>query len=601
MSAARTAPLRRCAARALAAACAVAATVAAPADAAEVAGTVVARSGDVLSISDPNGLTQNLLITSDAQGVTVTERGSTGFILLEGSGCTAESAFVVRCEPAARIDVTAGAGADVVESFAGTPASLSGGTGADLLRGGPRDDVLAGGGGDDELIGAAGADRMLGDSGDDVLDGGVGDDDLTGGLGADDLVGGPGADVVRYHDLGRSRGVTVTVGAGGADDGSADDLRLLGAPRLDAVDGSVEAVAGSRHADRLVAAPGVATTLDGGDDDDELQGGDAGDVLRGGAGADRVDGAGGDDRLDGGDGADDLVGGPGFDTVTYADRGGLLPERRGVTVTVGAGADDGSLDDAAASGRRDDVDATVEAVEGTVADAAGEDDTLTGSGAAETLSGLAGDDVLDGAAGADTFGGGAGDDRIQARDGAADAAIACGPGDDTVVADATDPVDADCELVLRPGPAATSPAPSTGGVGPAIGGVPPTSPPPTPEALPAAPAVAGGRVGSRAAAGARPDTRIVSGPGARVRARRTLGAAVRLRFRATTPGARFECRLRGRAAPRALRRFRRCPARYRLSGLRPGRYVLEVRAVDRAGRADRTPARRAWRVLPPGR
>jgi hypothetical protein len=57
--------------------------------------------------------------------------------------------------------------------------------------------------------------------------------------------------------------------------------------------------------------------------------------------------------------------------------------------------------------------------------------------------------VITGGPGNDKLFGEEGDDRILARDRAFDV-VGCGPGRDTVVADAGDLVGRDCELVRRP-------------------------------------------------------------------------------------------------------------------------------------------------------
>ena len=82
-------------------------------------------------------------------------------------------------------------------------------------------------------------------------------------------------------------------------------------------------------------------------------------------------------------------------------------------------------------------------------------DKLTGTPATDTIYGLAGADAIDARGGADlivpgagrdTVNGGPGDDRIAAQDGAVDE-ITCGPGVDTVTADAADVVAPNCETV----------------------------------------------------------------------------------------------------------------------------------------------------------
>lgn len=123
--------------------------------------------------------------------------------------------------------------------------------------------------------------------------------------------------------------------------------------------------------------------------------GDAGDdCLLGGAGDDRLDGGPGDDRLTGGLGSDALVGGPGDDVLLTDNASGTGPAAGGETAAGGPG---------------DDV-------------------VLPGPGStAITL--------------------GAGDDRVVGTDGSI-GRIACGPGEDTVVADAGDRL-RDCEHVVR--------------------------------------------------------------------------------------------------------------------------------------------------------
>ncbi len=89
------------------------------------------------------------------------------------------------------------------EARSGTPRTIEGTPGDDVLRcGSGNDRVDAGGGndvvycgsGDDVVFGGSGDDRLYGQSGNDRLEGGSGDDLLDGGSGNDRLVGGPGRD-----------------------------------------------------------------------------------------------------------------------------------------------------------------------------------------------------------------------------------------------------------------------------------------------------------------------------------------------------------------------------------------------------------------------
>lgn len=88
----------------------------------------------------------------------------------------------------------------------------------------------------------------------------------------------------------------------------------------------------------------------------------------------------------------------------------------------------------------------------------GGDDVLLGLGGPDTLMGGAGDDrldggtgndYLDGGKGRDRLAGGGGSDTIVAADGAIDQ-ISCGAGNDRVLADPTDVISPDCEVVSFP-------------------------------------------------------------------------------------------------------------------------------------------------------
>jgi Protein of unknown function (DUF3152) len=81
-----------------------------------------------------------------------------------------------------------------------------------------------------------------------------------------------------------------------------------------------------------------------------------------------------------------------------------------------------------------------------------------------------------------------------------------------------------------------------------------------------------------------PQTRITRGP----RGRQTARAAT-FRFRSSEVGSRFQCRL-----DRSRWRACRSPKTYRPLNLRTHRF--QVRARDRAGNVDRSPASREWRV-----
>jgi Ca2+-binding RTX toxin-like protein len=248
--------------------------------------------------------------------------------------------------------------------------------------------------------------------------------------------------------------------------------------------------------------------IDGRDGDDELDGGDGNDKVNGGAGADVLRGGPGDDAFTSDPmenrSADVIDGGPGRDSITDWMRGDPATEQL-VTVTQDGAADDGF------PGEGDNV-TNMEVVEsygslryvGTDGDdiaqasEVGNRAELTGKGGNDMLKGTDDDDTIDGGPGADTLTGaygndtitggpgpdkivgdrdgrcnelhcdlspGSSSDTIDALDGEADS-VSCGPGLDTVKADAQDTVAPDCETVTRggaPAPGTTTPAPGAKG------------------------------------------------------------------------------------------------------------------------------------------
>ena len=88
---------------------------------------------------------------------------------------------------------------------------------------------------------------------------------------------------------------------------------------------------------------------------------------------------------------------------------------------------------------------------------------------------------------------------------------------------------------------------------------------------------AGGKVG--------PETVIEKGP-----KRKTTRPRAKVLFTSNDADARFECKV-DRGA------FRPCASPRRLKKLRVGRHTFQVRAVDAAGNADPTPAKRRWRIV----
>jgi Ca2+-binding RTX toxin-like protein len=267
-----------------------------------------------------------------------------------------------------------------------------------------------------------------------------------------------------------------------------------------------------------------AATLDGGDGDDQITSEETPDTLLGGPGADTLTGGAGGDTLRGGDGADKLRGddpsgvfadvldgGAGDDELLDDYNTGDPSAAGAVTITLDGVADDGR------AGERDDILGVETFSVGAIGTFAGDDadnaffapedgppahlmgrggnDVLTGTDShGDVVDGGTGDDTLSGGFGNDTVVGGPGrdnlagdrparcnelhcdfmdgfgNDTIDARDGEQDS-VQCGPGEDSVLADAIDLVADDCEHV--DGAIAGGPAQGSAGGGGARGGAAP--------------------------------------------------------------------------------------------------------------------------------
>jgi Ca2+-binding RTX toxin-like protein len=217
-------------------------------------------------------------------------------------------------------------GADNLSGHTPVPFTLDGRGGPDVITGGDAASVLLGGDGNDNITGGAG---------DETLEGGDHDDVLDGGFGGDAIDGQAGSDMATYAS--RSEGVTVDLGNGGTDDGSASD----GAPGArDSIQG-VEGVIGGSGGDFIDGSTiGLALTLEGRGGGDRIRGGLGPNTLRGGDGNDNLEGRGGVDLLEGGDGHDSMDGLGGADVL----RGGLgfdsVNARDGIADDVDCGPDD---------------------------------------------------------------------------------------------------------------------------------------------------------------------------------------------------------------------------------------------------------------------
>ena len=162
----------------------------------------------------------------------------------------------------------------------GTPATIVGTSGDDVIRGTAGRDVIAGLGGNDRLFGRGGDDLLCGGPGSDVLVGGHGDDRMSGGGGRDRLSGGPGDDVIAggpktdlatWNDS--QQGIGVDTEAGIVVGNGSDVLR------------DIERIRGSRYAD-VISGSGRSETFAGGPGDDLIDGVGGANTIVGGEGTD---------------------------------------------------------------------------------------------------------------------------------------------------------------------------------------------------------------------------------------------------------------------------------------------------------------------------
>ncbi len=215
--------------------------------------------------------------------------------------------------------VRAGLGDDYVDfSLTSNNVSLYGQDGDDHLIGGSGPNTMFGQAGSDVLEGNGGNDRIDGGDGDDVLLGGDGFDTFVEGLasnGADLIDGGLRTDLVDYSK--RTGAVTVTMSAGGTDDGEAGEGdEVTAVENLNA--GSGDDVIVGTSAANIIEGRGGNDQLFGLADHDVLEGGDGDDYLQGDAGRNTLRGEDGndvlvgnstsDDRYHGGDGDDEIIG-----------------------------------------------------------------------------------------------------------------------------------------------------------------------------------------------------------------------------------------------------------------------------------------------------
>jgi Ca2+-binding RTX toxin-like protein len=428
--------------------------------------TIDAPDQSTIAVTTTSAEANDLTITRDSSGTTVTENNMSVAMSTAGA-CMGSGPNVAECPgTASQLTMTLGDGNDhaTVQAPMNSTIFGEGGddtlvasdseAGVDRLDGGGGNDTLAGGGGADTLAGDAGTDALSGGPDGDALSGGDGVDTLSGGAGDDRIDGGPGDDTVGVA-------APVVIGATLLPTEPGNDV-LSGGPGNDRLD---PGVGGGNDRDVLVGDDGqdtvsyglrstpVVTTKDGiandgqvgegdniGGDVERIDGGLASDSVGGGPGADILDGGPGNDAvvgfagddaenggtgadtLRGGPGADQLVGGPDRDLVSYAGEPGAT-----VRLDRGTGR----------TARRGDRDRIAE-VEDVLGGSQG--DTLTGSSGANSVDGTAGHDYVDGGRGVDVLAGGPSADVVASRDGTRDQPVSCGPGQDLAIVDRKDRV-----------------------------------------------------------------------------------------------------------------------------------------------------------------
>jgi hypothetical protein len=297
---------------------AAALTAAGPASAAI---TVAKTAADTITVTSTAAAPADTIAYKLTAGKLGIDR-TAGESLAPGLGCTGNGNNVTcAVDFITRVVIDLGPGDDQIVANPTVPigmhAEIHGGPGRDTLRGAD--------GSNDLLFGDEGDDILDGGFGDDKLDGGAGDDALTANLGVDTYRGGTGIDALSYAAY--TSPVRVTVGAGGADDGSVGET--------DDVGGDLERVDGGTGND----------TLTGSASNDLLYGNAGSDILDGGAGADLLAGGADNDTIAARDGVADLIScGDGADALTsdQLDASDSCESVQSETVVLGGGAGGGS-------------------------------------------------------------------------------------------------------------------------------------------------------------------------------------------------------------------------------------------------------------------
>ncbi len=302
--------------------------------------------------------------------------------------------------------INGGGGNDMICGDAGNDRIL-GGTGDDQVWGGSGADVISGGDGNDLLIGNPGfgsnddsGDAIYGEAGNDTLDGWFGNDTLSGGPGNDSIGGFAGIDTATFASspAAVTANLTTNTAVGEGSDTFVDVENLVGSAFNDVFTGNA-----------------LANVLVGNNGNDRLDGLAGNDVLQGLAGNDVLRGRAGNDVFDGGAGIDWAV----FDASPAPVQVNLT-----TGTATGEGADTLVADENVHGSNFNDV------IRGNAGP-----NTLLGSNGNDYVNGLAGNDIVQGDAGIDRVYGDVGNDLARGGVGN-DTIVDGGPGIDRVYGDA---------------------------------------------------------------------------------------------------------------------------------------------------------------------
>jgi Ca2+-binding RTX toxin-like protein len=473
-------------------------------------GVLSAASAASATVEPPVVTGNNLTVTSDAAGDTITLAVAAGVVTVNGTATT------LAADANAQIVVNAGGGNDTVDATGlGTSygtLTINGGEGDDLLTGGAKTDVLHGDAGEDRLVGFRGVDLLSGGDGNDVLVWNNGDasDRDEGGAGTDEVevngaptaadeftarpdAGEPGSvlferiNLVKFEIEVQAERLTVN-GLGGPDHFTPDPefpTGLAGLTGLTVNGGSAgDSLVGGDGADQINGGTG-ADALGGGEGADQINGGDENDISEAGGGDDRIVGGTGEDALhadagddvivwNNGDGTDPVNdGGPGFDRVEV---NGSVTAGDALKLTASASAVTFQRTNLVPFTLKIDPDNEVVAVNGgggndmftvaqegsglqVIADGGPGNDELSGANEVDSFFGGSGNDMLAGGGGSDLLDGDEGADRLLARDGTGDL-VRGGVGTDSAQTDqvTVDAINGVEVLDATPAPAPQPPA-----------------------------------------------------------------------------------------------------------------------------------------------